>query len=468
MKDNLYSKRNQLWKTAALALLLWSAQPFRLLAQNLLAQDALYRINAGGPALSTSLGEFAADSYYSPVPDRNSGLYTGTFTITDTPDPTLYVSEHFGTCRYAFPVPNGQYKVVLHFAENIWTQPGKRVFNVFAEGQNVLPDYDIFQRAGGIHKAKTETLLITVSDAELTLDFVSRIDPAKICALEVYNNNIAAWGDSFTEGANQQTPYPALLAPLSGRNVFNGGRGGQTSVQIKNRMLADTQKHGWPTIIWAGRNDSDKPEQVKASIAAIVAALPHQNYLVLAVCNGAEEGIRADRTPTYGYYVQTNLNKQLAAVYGNHFLDVRAYLRTQYNPNDPQDVADFAADIPPTSLRSDGLHPNTTGNNVIANYIYEHARGASSPLATTSRAASSARVQVYPNPAQQTTQVLVSGATSGKATLQLYDMAGKLLLSAPVSGAAPYQLDLLNLPRGLYLLRYTSASFSQTIRLAKE
>jgi len=138
-------------------------------------------------------------------------------------------------------------------------------------------------------------------------------------------------------------------------------------VQIRDRMLADTGKRTWPTIIWAGRNDSDQGEQVKASIAAMVAALPHKEYLVISVYNGSGES-----PGTYGYEHVLSLNADLAAIYGSHFLNIRPYTVSMYNPADPTDVADFNNDTPPTSLRSDFLHPNKAGCSIIANYIYAH------------------------------------------------------------------------------------------------
>ncbi|MVN78612.1 T9SS type A sorting domain-containing protein, partial [Hymenobacter sp. HMF4947] len=189
--------------------------------------------------------------------------------------------------------------------------------------------------------------------------------PVVVPAAGISSSNMAAWGDSFTHA--EYGVYPQTLGQLSGYSVYDGGIGGETSVQIRDRMLADTQKHSWPTIIWAGRNDSDKPDQVKASIAAMVASLPHKNYLVLGICNGSGEG-----TGTYGYAVTTTLNNGLAAIYGNHFIDIRAFLVSQYDPTNAQDVADHAADIPPTSLRQDFLHPNVAGCTLIGNYLYAH------------------------------------------------------------------------------------------------
>ncbi|GGF11009.1 hypothetical protein GCM10011383_22770 [Hymenobacter cavernae] len=216
--------------------------------------------------------------------------------------------------------------------------------------------YYVSQAAGSCESARIA----------VTVNVVNSIPaPVVVPPAGVDQNNIAAWGDSFTDA--QYGYYPQTLSTLSGYSVANLGIGGQTSVQIKDRMLADTGKRTWPTIIWAGRNDSDQGEQVKASIAAMVAALPHKEYVVVSVYNGAGES-----PGTYGYEHVKSLNEDLATIYGSHFLNIRPYTVSQYNRNDPQDVADFNQDTPPTSLRSDFLHPNKAGCAIIANYIYAH------------------------------------------------------------------------------------------------
>jgi lysophospholipase L1-like esterase len=191
--------------------------------------------------------------------------------------------------------------------------------------------------------------------------------PTLVPGYIIDKQNVAAWGDSFTD--IDAGLFPRVLTQLSGLNVVNLGIGGQTSAAIKDRMLADPQKHTWPTIIWAGRNDLNYPEQVKASIAAMVAALPHSNYLILPVFNGLYEDNQYNPT-MYGYV--TDLNKELAAIYGNHFLDVRSYIVSQYDPSSPQDVLDHNADVPPSSLRQDFLHLNAKGTTLAANYVYAH------------------------------------------------------------------------------------------------
>ncbi|OGX90622.1 FG-GAP-like repeat-containing protein [Hymenobacter coccineus] len=152
------------------------------------------RLNAGAGALTTTRGAFAADQYYS----ANSAAAATTAAITGTPDPALYQTERYstdGALRYAVPVPNGQYTVVLHFAEFYWTKPGQRVFDAALEGQKVLNHYDIVKKVGPL-AATTETFAVTVTDGVLNLDLTvpylsGGMDQAKLSALEVLSGSAA-------------------------------------------------------------------------------------------------------------------------------------------------------------------------------------------------------------------------------------------------------------------------------------
>jgi lysophospholipase L1-like esterase len=62
-------------------------------------------------------------------------------------------------------------------------------------------------------------------------------------------------------------------------------------------------------------------------------------------------------------------NAQLAAAYPDNYIDIHRILVNAYNPNDPQDVADFNNDITPTSLRFDRIHLNTAGCDLVAAQI---------------------------------------------------------------------------------------------------
>ena len=76
--------------------------------------------------------------------------------------------------RYAFTVPNGNYLVRLHFAENnTWTfGVGLRVFSVQAEGSTAISNLDVYAAAGA-HGAGAQPST-TVTDGQLNLGFMHR------------------------------------------------------------------------------------------------------------------------------------------------------------------------------------------------------------------------------------------------------------------------------------------------------
>ncbi len=181
-------------------------------------------------------------------------------------------------------------------------------------------------------------------------------------------SQIAEWGDSLTNGTGSTGghTYPQNLQDNTGYTSYNMGIGGETSTQIKVRMLADTAKTQYNVIIWAGRNNYTDTATVLSDIAAMVSSLGHNRYLVLGVLNGdfAGESIGGS-----GYNYIVDLNAQLSTIYGSHYVPIREYLVSKYNTALSQDVIDHGNDIVPTSLRSDQIHLNNTGYAYVADYI---------------------------------------------------------------------------------------------------
>jgi hypothetical protein len=79
---------------------------------------------------------------------------------------------------------------------------------------------------------------------------------------------IAAWGDSLTDGVatHIQDEFPD-------RVIYNGGIAGQTSVQIATRQISDQVHHNWVNTLWLGHNNVTEPAQIKADLAACIAAM---------------------------------------------------------------------------------------------------------------------------------------------------------------------------------------------------
>jgi hypothetical protein len=146
-----------------------------------------FRVNAIGPEYMDSLGHtWVADQPYS---TGNYGFIDGMDAHTDGPilgtdDPTLYMSIRYGGFDYKFDVPNGSYQVKLKFVENVYTDPGARVFNVTANGVLKLDHLDIFAEAG-LLRALDKVFDVTVTDGTLDLQFMPTSDNASVCAVEV-------------------------------------------------------------------------------------------------------------------------------------------------------------------------------------------------------------------------------------------------------------------------------------------
>lgn len=141
------------------------------------------RVNTGTSARVTAANgtAFAPDRHFSG--GSNSGDITKN--ITGTVDPALYYAHRWGMKGYDIPVTHkGTYTVRLHFAETIFTQRGKRVFDVNAEGSQKINDLDVFAEVGS-SRALVKTFTVPVTDGALNLAFAKVIEDPMVSAIEV-------------------------------------------------------------------------------------------------------------------------------------------------------------------------------------------------------------------------------------------------------------------------------------------
>lgn len=137
-------------------------------------------INAGGADFTDSNGNlFVADQPFSPGGFGYIQGTTNTFSgdISGTTDDPLYQSMRGAKdhpFRYNFDaLAAGNYQVTLYFAEPFFTAAGQRVFDVTAEGNLVLDDFDIVAAAGARRVAHSETFTVNVTDGRLSIDFLN-------------------------------------------------------------------------------------------------------------------------------------------------------------------------------------------------------------------------------------------------------------------------------------------------------
>ena len=168
------------------------------------------RINAGGPAVTTSGVTWAADTHFS---GGKSWSTSSTTAIGGTSDDVLYRTERSATqdlagFSYAIPAPKaGVYTVRLHFAEIYFTANGKRIFDVNIEGGVVeVDDFDI-HAAVGAKTAAVRTFTPTVTDGTLDLVFTATVNQPKISAIEV------VFPDGSTPPPDEEEPPPAPQDP---------------------------------------------------------------------------------------------------------------------------------------------------------------------------------------------------------------------------------------------------------------
>ncbi|UOQ68637.1 PKD domain-containing protein [Hymenobacter volaticus] len=209
---------------------------------------AIYRIHAGGPAVSTSIGAFDSDQYFSGGTAADTGN-----PIAGTTDDALYQTERWGAMTYALPVSNGTYTVKLHFAEVYWSAPGQRVFDVTAEGTKVLSAYDIVKKVGQ-NTATTETFTATVTDGALTLVFAkgaTGADEPKVSAIEVLTTGTANAAPVANAGPDKSTMLPTNSVILNGSGTDSDGTVASyawTQVSGPNTAVFSSKTVAVPTV----------------------------------------------------------------------------------------------------------------------------------------------------------------------------------------------------------------------------
>jgi len=112
--------------------------------------------------------------------------------ISGTRSQGLYQSERYGKdFSYALPVLPGEYQVRLGFAETYVKKEGERLFDVFANGKKALANFDILKEAKGFDRALDQTIphVHPQGDEMIHLRFVSSVQNAKVCAIEITRQN---------------------------------------------------------------------------------------------------------------------------------------------------------------------------------------------------------------------------------------------------------------------------------------
>jgi beta-glucanase (GH16 family) len=128
--------------------------------------------------------------------------------IEGTSSQSIYQHERWGMRGYVIQVPApATYAINLYLAETRFSRPRQRVFDVTAEGEVKASDVDIVESAGRNH-AYHVGFTAAVTDGQLDLGFINRIDQAKVNGIEVAflrrstGSRRLVWSDEFNGARN--------------------------------------------------------------------------------------------------------------------------------------------------------------------------------------------------------------------------------------------------------------------------
>ncbi|MDF7808856.1 malectin [Pontiellaceae bacterium B12219] len=144
-------------------------------------------INCGGGTFSSTSGIiYEADTLFS---GGGVDAFSGN-AVANTDDDPLYntARSKSGFAGYNIPVTNGNYTVMLQFAETYWTAANKRIFSVSIEGIPVIQNLDLFATAPGKWVAYNRTFPVAVSDGMLSISFSASANNPLINAIVIQSN----------------------------------------------------------------------------------------------------------------------------------------------------------------------------------------------------------------------------------------------------------------------------------------
>ncbi|HVM46755.1 MAG TPA: alpha-amylase family glycosyl hydrolase [Candidatus Acidoferrum sp.] len=155
----------------------------------------LQRVSGGNPSNVTdcSGNTWLADLAYTFGAFGYSGGTTGylnnTISGICSGAQSLYQRERYSTSSggfyYEFDCPEGVYETTLLEAETYWSAAGKRVFNVYIQGRQVLTNFDIYAAAGGANIPISRVFTNAVTNSQLQILFTPVADNARVSGVQV-------------------------------------------------------------------------------------------------------------------------------------------------------------------------------------------------------------------------------------------------------------------------------------------
>jgi len=117
----------------------------------------------------------------------NEFQHSDSIQFSNTNDDEVFRSELRDALFYNIRLPEGQYDITLMFAETQYNSPSSRIFDIFAEGQLVVNDLNIYGEAGFQQYSAVEKMIsqFTVNDGVLNLYFESVVGTPVISGIKI-------------------------------------------------------------------------------------------------------------------------------------------------------------------------------------------------------------------------------------------------------------------------------------------
>lgn len=130
------------------------------------------KINCGGKAFNdyNTDQEFNAVNEYGFM-DGQAVSYPDSVSIKGSPDVQIFKSEMKGMVAYKVRLPEGYYNVKLMMCENTYSETGKRIFDVYVEGNQIEKNLDLFKVSGKNNVYEKLIKKVFVNDGILDIHF---------------------------------------------------------------------------------------------------------------------------------------------------------------------------------------------------------------------------------------------------------------------------------------------------------
>lgn len=143
------------------------------------------KINVGGEAAAGYLGDqqwgetvmygyLDGDNWDNPELTINNGMPA-----------IVYQSHRNGIVAYKVRIPDGRYNVTLKMADYFFTEPGKRIFDVYVEGMKGVESLDLINEVGPKSAFEVTVENVDVSDQVLDIHFSAHADLAALSGLVI-------------------------------------------------------------------------------------------------------------------------------------------------------------------------------------------------------------------------------------------------------------------------------------------